>query len=153
MDAVFKELGAGLIIPNGTIVYKVEDAAKAFNFTPEQKQSCLLVLGDPVSDTMTIVNHLGETESQAEYEQLIQFSIKQSNENGCKLTNHNKVSATDGRELDILKFATSQNDVYVIYSCLNNKVFMSSTSCNNQNFKQAQAFANQLMTSLCPVEV
>ena len=153
MDAVFKQLGAGLVVPDGTIVYKIDDAAKAFNFTPEQQQSCLLVLGDPVSDTLTIVNHLGEVENQAEYEQLIQFSIKQSNDNGCKLTNHNKVSATDGRELDILKFSTSQNDVYVVFGCINKNVVMSSTSCNNQNFKQAQAFANQLMTSLCPVEV
>lgn len=149
MKQIFSHLDASIDVPDGTIVYKIDDAAKAFNFTPEQKQSCLLVLGDPISDTMTIVNQLGEVDNNAEYQQLVMFSIEQSKANGCTLTSQTKQTAPNGNILDIIKLATTQNDVYVVFVCFNNIVFMSSTSCNKQNFKKAQSFANELMSSIC----
>ena len=149
MEIAIKEYDVMLNLKKGTKIVNKEDVAKLLNLKDSQKNNCLLVLQDENSKCLFFLSSLGKVASKNDCDEIIEVFMQQNEKNGLKLTNHNKQTSTDGRELDIQKYVGPDYNSISIFSCIDNHLYYSLTQCHEVNIQEALGFSVEVMQSLC----
>ncbi len=148
MQLFFDNLSISMSIPDGTILYKKDEATKFLKFSKSASEHCLMVISDGQSESTTSITHLGDVDTKEEYMEVLEVLLEQNNSMGIKLLERERIEEKDGKALEILKFRNRKSFIVMIFVCIKRHIIMANTNSDEENFEKATKFAKEIMKSI-----
>ena len=148
----FLNLGVTVNLPKGTKLFNKDQSVKLFKMDKTMAKTQLLhfASGDDKSNAMLFC--LGEVRSNNDYKVAIEQFVSTSQKSGLKLFAVDKLMSTDGRRLDVQQLEGNPLNLLVVFSKINNRLFMLTNNHQAEHETEALNFGLEIMKTLAPIK-
>ena len=148
----FTNYNLGLEIKKGTKLINKSDFFNNTNLPKEAEESCLFVLQEPTTDSITYINFLGYSDSKDDMKNIIQDLISNNLDSNYDLLLYEKLKAINKQTLHILNFNNEKNRLLMIATKIKSKIVVLSSTYHESNDQIMQEFNLDLAKSIVSLD-